>query len=127
MTIRSINGSLALILTLILTVALFTAVPGAVYAAGHGSHSSGHAAPQPGPETTRIYTTTGVLNSVDKAAGKLSITHEPVPALGWPAMTMRFSVEDAALLEGVKPGDKLRFDFRPQGSGFVIVDMETRN
>lgn len=113
-------------LALALTFATLTALPGAVLAAGHGSHGSGHGSAQAAERKTQIYTATGVVSGIDKAAGKAAITHDPVPALGWPAMTMGFVFEDASLLDGLKAGDKVRFDFRTQGATSVIVDIETR-
>ena len=123
----------ALILVLGMAVApgqLFAAHSGHGPAAGkpsaHGGHS-GHGAAQPSAvEKSRTYTTNGVIQSVDAAAKKAVITHEPIPALNWPVMTMGFAVEDAALLEGLKAGNKVRFDFYNQGTNSVIVDIETR-
>lgn len=37
-------------------------------------------------------TTKGVIHSV--TADKVNVSHEPIPALGWPAMTMDFAVSD---------------------------------
>jgi Cu/Ag efflux protein CusF len=118
----------------ILVFSLFSSFPGAVRAADHGSHGShGSGGPRPaarghGMETgeQRVYTAVGVVESVDPAARKAVIAHEPVPALGWPAMTMGFVFEDAAPAEEVKAGDRVRFDFRGAGDAFVIVDIEVR-
>jgi len=102
--------------------------PGPVFAAsdGHGGHS-GHGADSrhsPAAEKSGLYTTSGVIQSVDEAAKKAVITHEPVPALNWPTMTMGFAFEDASMLEGLKAGDKVRLDFYNQGNASVIVDIE---
>lgn len=118
----SINTMLALTLTF----ATLTVLPGTVLAADHGAHGSTQGNLQVMEQKQQIYTTTGVVNSIDKAALKGTITHEPVPALGWPAMTMGFAFEDVSLLEDLKAGDKVRFDFRNQGNTSVIVDIETR-
>ena len=110
----------ALVLVLGLTIA-----PGRILAAsgGHGGHGevSSHS---PAAEKRSVYTTSGVIQSVDDAAKKAVITHEPVPALDWPAMTMGFVFEDASLLEGLKAGDKVRFDFYTHGNTYVVVDIE---
>ena len=118
--------SMNIALALTLTFATFTTVPATVYAADHDSHASGHAETKPAAEATQTYTANGVVDGVDKSASKISITHEPVPALGWPAMTMRFTVEDASLLDDLKAGDKVRFDFRNQGNVSIILDIEAR-
>jgi len=52
------------------------------------------------------------VNSIDTAAGKLDITHGPIPSLKWPEMTMGFRVEDKTLLQGLKAGDRINFEMR---------------
>lgn len=84
-----------------------------------GSHNAEHAADQ-------TFTAKGTIVSIDKAAKKIVIKHSPVPALGWPEMTMGFAVADPSLLGEVKPGDAVRFDFRNQGNISTIEDIETR-
>ena len=51
----------------------------------------------------------GVVLSIDKSAGNLTLSHGPMPNLGMPGMTMGFRAGDPALLEGIKAGDKVRF------------------
>lgn len=53
--------------------------------------------------------TDGEIKKVDKDAGKLTIKHGALVNLGMPAMTMAFGVKDAAVLETLKPGDKVKF------------------
>jgi Cu(I)/Ag(I) efflux system protein CusF len=72
-----------------------------------------------------VYTTTGVVKSVDEAAGKASIAHEPVPSLKWPAMTMTFTESSKGMLKGIKAGDKVRIDFKQKGDTTLIMDIET--
>jgi len=65
----------------------------------------------------------GTLNRVDAKAGKVNISHEPVPALGWPAMTMDFRVGDAAELKQLKPGDRVSFEIQKQGNQYVVTNL----
>ncbi|GBL47439.1 hypothetical protein SFMTTN_3278 [Sulfuriferula multivorans] len=51
----------------------------------------------------------GEVKKVDKDTGKLTIKHGPITNLGMPAMTMVFRVNDPAMLDKVKSGDKIRF------------------
>ena len=107
---------------LTLTLALFIAgLNGAALAADHGGHG-GHGAAQ--PAASIAYTTTGIVESLDKAGGSIVIRHEPVPAINWPAMTMRFVAENPALLAETQPGAKIRFDFRAQGNTYILMDLE---
>lgn len=63
---------------------------------------------------------TGVVKSIDKANGKVKLTHDPINALGWPKMTMFFRLKDAALADQVKEGDAVQFDLEKSPSGYVI-------
>src|ERR1035437_6885080 len=52
----------------------------------------------------------GTVKKVDKAAGKVTLTHGPLTNLGMTmGMTMAFRVKDAAWLDQMKDGDKIRF------------------
>lgn len=76
------------------------------YAFATGDHAS-HAAAQTLAQATPL--SEGEIRKIDKAAGKLTIKHGPLENLGMPAMTMIFRVKDAATLDQVKPGDRIRF------------------
>lgn len=52
--------------------------------------------------------------AVDLDAGRITLAHEPIPALNWPAMTMDFMVRDAQQIAAVKAGDTVRFELDPQ-------------
>ena len=58
--------------------------------------------------------------SVDMKSGKVTISHEPIPELKWPAMTMRFTFRDPKMVEGVKAGDKVTFTFVQEGTLSVL-------
>ena len=66
----------------------------------------------------------GVVQSVDAANGSLTIAHEPIPALGWPSMTMAFKVDRPALLEGVEAGDRIEFTLRGRDMSAVVTSIE---
>ncbi len=59
--------------------------------------------------------TQGRVESV--APGAITLSHQPVPSIGWPAMTMTFHVSDPRLTRGLKPGDQVRFGFDQPPSG----------
>lgn len=64
----------------------------------------------------------GTVESVDTAAGKITIAHGPVDALQWPAMTMAFKVTPEQMAS-VKAGDKVRFEFAMQGATANITSI----
>jgi Cu/Ag efflux protein CusF len=59
---------------------------------------------------------TGTVNSVDPAQHKLNVSHNPIPDIGWPAMTMEFAVAPSVDLQSVKPGMRVNFTIE-QGQG----------
>jgi Cu/Ag efflux protein CusF len=69
-------------------------------------------------------TGTGVVQGIDKANGKVKVTHDPIEALGWPKMTMFFRLKDSALADQVKEGDKVEFSLEKSASGYVISGFQ---
>ncbi len=55
-------------------------------------------------------TSTGEVVKVDKAGRRITLKHGGVPNLDMPPMIMVFHVRDAALLDGLAPGDRVRFE-----------------
>lgn len=66
----------------------------------------------------------GTVKKVDKAAGKLTISHGPLAALDMPPMTMVFRAGDAEMLDRVKAGDKIRFMAERSGGVFTVTTLE---
>ena len=91
---------------------------------GMGMSGTGQAAPDGVAAPLRVAAADGVVQQVKPEEGKIKISHEPIPALGWPAMTMYFRVKDKAVLEGIAAGDKVRFDLEKGATGLVIMRME---
>lgn len=51
----------------------------------------------------------GEIRKVDMEAKKLTIRHGDIGNLDMPAMTMVFRANDPALLDKLKPGDRVKF------------------
>ena len=52
---------------------------------------------------------TGVIHSVDADKRMVNLTHEPIPAINWPEMTMDLPVTKHVDLGAVNIGDKVDF------------------
>jgi Cu(I)/Ag(I) efflux system membrane fusion protein len=65
------------------------------------------------PNSKRTFTTRGKVESVDTDG--VLISHEPVPELKWPSMTMGFSRAEPKKLPELKAGDVIEFEFREGG------------
>ena len=73
------------------------------------------------PATTA--SATGTVEAVDAAAGKITIAHDPVASLDWPAMTMRFKATPEQIAS-VQPGQAVRFEFEARGMDGTITAIE---
>ena len=67
---------------------------------------------------------TGIVKTVDSGSGVITIAHEPIKTLGWPAMTMGFKARDPKLLGRAKPGDHVQFTVVQSGKDYVITSMK---
>ena len=70
---------------------------------------------------TPLYETTGHIDEIQ--AGSVTLTHQPVPAIGWPAMTMTFRVTDPKLVRGFRKGEMVRFGFDQPAEGPTLRRM----
>ncbi|MCI4237820.1 cation efflux system protein CusF [Dickeya dianthicola] len=60
---------------------------------------------------------TGVVKDIDLNSKKITISHEAIPAIGWPAMTMRFTFVNAEeSITALKTGSHVDFSFIQQGN-----------
>ena len=69
----------------------------------------------------------GEVRKVDIDAGKITLRHADITNLDMPAMTMVFRVKDPALLQKVKPGDKVRFTAEQPGGTLTVMSLEPAN
>jgi Cu(I)/Ag(I) efflux system protein CusF len=77
--------------------------------AQHGDHAD-HA---PAPNAAAVEGV-GVVKKIDAKAMSVTINHDPIKALNWPAMTMPFKVADKDVLAKLKVGAKVRFTLSGQ-------------
>ncbi|MFZ3087552.1 MAG: copper-binding protein [Methylotenera sp.] len=79
----------------------------------------------PSVETQKSYSAKGEVVAEDKDSSKVKLKHDPVPELNWPAMTMFFNVADKSLLDAVKIGDQVEFEFvKVDGGGPLITKIK---
>lgn len=70
------------------------------------------------PSAPRLLETTGRVEQL--TASSITLSHEPVPAIGWPAMTMAFRLGNPAVAKGLKTGDRVRFAFDQPPAGPTV-------
>lgn len=64
---------------------------------------------------------TGEIKSIDAKAGTVTIHHSPIPALGWPAMTMTFKATPDAL-KVAKSGQTVSFTLKGPENQVVAIE-----
>lgn len=68
--------------------------------------------------------TEGEIKKVDKEGGKLTIKHGELKNLDMPGMTMIFKVQDPAMLDKVKQGDKVHFIADKVAGALTVTAIE---
>lgn len=99
----------------------------------HAGHGPVPSAPPPGTASggnTQLAQAghvegTGTVNSVDVAGRKVNLSHNALPAIGWPAMTMDFAVAPSVSLTSVKAGSRVTFMLERGGDGMYVIHSLT--
>ncbi len=70
----------------------------------------------------------GVVKEVKAGERKLNITHEPIPSIGWPTMTMDFRIGKDVDIDAVKPGDAIGFTLkRDKAAGDYVIESLSKS
>jgi len=90
----------------------------------HAAHGQGGSVQQ--RSATVGHQAQGTLDTIN-ADGTVSITHDPITTLGWPGMTMDFTLANSSLANGIKIGSTISFELveRKQGE-YMITMMQTK-
>ena len=88
--------------------------------AAHGAHAA-HAGHEAAAKTELA---DGEVKKIDSETGKITLRHGELKNLRRPGMTMAFRVQDAAMLEQVKVGDKVRFAADRVNGAITVVQLE---
>ncbi len=114
-------------------------VAGRLLLAGFALAAAGHALSQGGTPSGAIPATpagapasaasatdvaSGEVRRIDREARKITLRHGEIPNLAMPPMTMVFQVTDAAFLDRVKVGDKVRFRADQQGGAYRVIELQ---
>ena len=88
-------------------------------------HSTMHGSPaaKPTASTADAATAEGLVKKVDKSKGTVTLAHGAIN--GMPPMTMAYKVKDAAWLDKLQVGQKIRFATDPADGGMTVTRFET--
>ena len=73
--------------------------------------------------SAQSWTVRGIVRSLIPKLGAVFLTHEALPGV-MDAMTMGFETDDPKLLDGLAPGDPVRFTVRREGEKLILVSIE---
>ena len=79
-----------------------------------------------GKSQAKSHHATGVVKSVDAAKGIVTIDHEAINSMNWPAMTMTFKARNKAVLHKIKPGEKVDFTLVQSGEEYTVTRIKPR-
>ena len=77
------------------------------------------------PTEAKMVKSAGTVTAIDPASGKITLEHEAIPAVEWPAMTMGFKSKPE-LLAGIAVGDKVDFDLTVSGNAGEVTSIKKR-
>ena len=80
----------------------------------------------PRASPVRTGTGIGVIRSIDPKAGTVTIQHEPISGIGWPAMTMAFRASSPAVMNAAKIGQRVVFGVRVAGARAEVTSINSR-
>jgi Cu(I)/Ag(I) efflux system protein CusF len=66
----------------------------------------------------------GKVTKIDAAASVVTLAHEPVKSLNWPAMTMGFQVKDKKVLDNLAVGKTVDFEFAQGDKGYINSNVK---
>lgn len=103
----------------LMSIAMSAAIAMPVTALAAGDHAHGRSGSgQQAAATAETIQGKGVVKALKD--GKVTLSHEAIPALKWPPMTMDFTLQEPGLAQGLKVGDAVLFELRPAANGYVI-------
>ena len=69
----------------------------------------------------------GEVRSLDPLTGLIVLRHGDIPNLAMPAMTMGFEIADKKMLDGLKVGDKVRFQAEMLKGKATVTELVPAN
>jgi len=107
----------------LLTTTLTALALGAVAPAMAQTDHSTHGMTKPAISAADAAMADGLVKKVDKSRRTVTLAHGALPN-GMPPMTMAYKVKDAAWLDQLKAGQKIRFATDPKDGGMTLLRYE---
>lgn len=81
-------------------------------------------AKKPAASSQMTHKAMGTVKKVDAKTGVVTLAHEPVKSMNWPAMTMGFKVKDKLLMDKLGDGKKVEVEFIQDDKDYVITAVK---
>lgn len=79
----------------------------------------------PAPTEPGLYRGTGTVKAADAERRMITMSHDPIEALGWPGMTMDFRIAEDIDFARLQPGQNITFRIRKADDGvYSVVELE---
>lgn len=83
------------------------------------------ATPAPAAPAEQEHEGRGRITAVDAANGTVTLEHDAIATLGWPARSMAFDIAGEGMSGDLGPGDEVRFTLQQGRTGrLVITDID---
>ncbi len=79
---------------------------------------------KPAATPQAMHVAVGMVTKVDAKAGTVTLAHEPVKTLKWPAMTMTFKVADKSMFNKLVEGKKVEVEFTQVDKDYVVKSVK---
>lgn len=79
---------------------------------------------KPSADAKQAHKAKATVKRVDAKGGMVTLAHEPVGSLNWPAMTMNFRVKDKMLWNELADGKKVEVEFVKEGDDYVVTKVK---
>ncbi|MBN8486648.1 copper-binding protein [Ideonella sp. 4Y11] len=79
---------------------------------------------KPAATASVVHKAMGTVKKVDAKGGVVTLAHEPIKSLNWPAMTMGFKVKDKMLMDKLTDGKKVEFEFTQDDKDYVVTGVK---
>ncbi len=109
--------------TLLITLGFSLALPVMADDMGGMVHKEGGMGMQGQTTAIKIAHGSGIVEGVDATKGTVTLSHQPIKELNWPAMTMSFKVSKPELLKGIVTGQQVHFTLQNNNMGPVITAL----
>ena len=77
-----------------------------------------------GAAKNNIITGKGQVVLINKEKTMITLKHDPIVAIHWPAMTKAFKVKNSAVIAKTKVGDKVSFTLAPDGNDYMVISIK---